>query len=111
MTRIHVDGDNGMQVYQRRMGIDAPDSLIMRLGPPYYWNRQIIYVDGEVEVHGVLAGCLTIVSAGDMWLIDNVRYEGADPTTARCSLPPAVVGSAGGTIGATATRSSTPIRR
>ena len=78
MTRIHLRGGDGIQIFQRRIGVGAQDTLIETLRAP---DRQIIFVDGEVEVHGVLAGALTIASAGDMWLIDNVRYEGADRRT------------------------------
>ena len=37
-----------------------------------------VFVDGEVEVYGELTGNLTIGSAGDMWLIDNIMYPNVD---------------------------------
>ena len=76
MTRVFLQGEDGIRIYQHRRGIDAQDSLIETLGVP---DQQIIFVDGQVEVHGVLVGTLTIVSTGNMWLMDNIIYEGADP--------------------------------
>jgi hypothetical protein len=35
-------------------------------------------VNGQCEVMGEIAGNLTIGSAQDMWLIDNIRYVGAN---------------------------------
>lgn len=78
MTRIFLRGYRGVHIFQRRTGVGAGDTLIMTLGVPQW---QAIFVDGDVEVHGVFAGALTIGCSGDMWLIDNVRYEGADRRT------------------------------
>ncbi len=78
MTRIRMRGNEGLQVYQYRIGIPPVDSLVMILPPP---DRQIIRVDSELEIEGILTGELTIYSSGDIWLIDNILYEGADPMT------------------------------
>jgi hypothetical protein len=40
----------------------------------------VMFVDGEVEVEGVLDGCLTVASSGDMYITDDVTYRGADPS-------------------------------
>jgi len=47
------------------------------MGPPGWAG---LFVDGEVQVEGVLAGQLTIGSSKDMWLVDNIRYDGSNPT-------------------------------
>ena len=78
ITRIFLRGGEGIQIWQRRAGVGARDTLIQTLGVP---NWQAIFVDGVVEVHGELAGSLTIGSSRNMWLIDNIRFEGADRRT------------------------------
>jgi len=78
MTWIEFLGGDGIEVYQYRLGTPPRDSSIMHLPVP---NWQAIFVDGQVEVEGVFQGTLTLGSAGDMWLIDNIRYEGADAQT------------------------------
>jgi hypothetical protein len=83
MTLIKLVGDGGIKIYQYRLGSDRTqvndeDNLISTLPVP---NWQAIFVDGQCEVEGVLAGSLTIGSSGNMWLIDDVRYLGANPRT------------------------------
>ncbi len=78
MTWISMQGGDGINIYQYPLGTPRNDSLILSLNPP---NWQAIFVDGQCEVEGDLAGTLTIGSAGDMWLIDNIRYVGADRRT------------------------------
>ncbi len=75
MTWIKMFGGDGIEIYQYRMGTPPRDSLILSLPPPRW---QAIFVDGPCEVEGVLAGNLTIGSAGNMWLVDNIRYDGAN---------------------------------
>jgi len=77
MTWIHLE-EGGVDVFLYPLGTPRADSLYVHMNPP---DRAIIYVDGPVEVEGVLAGTLTVYSTGNIWLIDNVRYTGANRTT------------------------------
>ena len=79
MTRIRMRGNQGIDVYQYPIGIPPIDSLVFNIPSPPH--RQIMFVDGQVEVEGVLNGQLTIYSSGNMWLLDNVIYEGSNPRT------------------------------
>lgn len=78
MTWIKMNGGDGIDIYQYRMGTPPRDSLIMSIGP-ISWG--CIFVNGEVEVEGDVYGGLTIGSAGNMWLVDNIRFVGADQRT------------------------------
>jgi hypothetical protein len=87
MTWIRMMGGNGIDIFQYPLGTPRQESLYVHLNPP---NWQAIFVDGECEVEGELTGTLTIGSAGNMWLIDNIRYSGADARTGWFeSKPPA----------------------
>lgn len=77
ITRVKMRGGNGIEIHQYRAGTPPKDSLIMTIQPPQW---AAMFIDGQVEVEGVLVGNLTIGSSGDMWLIDNIRYDGAHPT-------------------------------
>ncbi|NQU04734.1 MAG: T9SS type A sorting domain-containing protein [Calditrichaeota bacterium] len=85
ITRIVLQGEDGIEIHQMRLGRPLPepgeeDNLIARADPP---DDDVIYIDGQCEVYGVLGsfmgGRLTIYSSGDMFLIDNIIYEGVDP--------------------------------
>jgi hypothetical protein len=76
MTWIKLKGMEGIDIYQYPMGGVRTDCLYQHVGVP---NWQAIFVDGQVEVEGVLAGTLTIGSSGNMWLIDDVRFINANP--------------------------------
>jgi hypothetical protein len=78
MTWIKLKGSEGVDIYQYPMGGIRTDCLYQHFGVP---NFQSVFVDGEVEIEGVLAGSLTIGSSGDMHLIDDVRYINANPRT------------------------------
>jgi len=39
----------------------------------------VMFVEGQVQVSGVLDGSLTVVSSGDMYIMDDVLYRDADP--------------------------------
>ena len=78
MTWIRMMGENGIDIYQYPRGTPRSDSLYVHINPPH---RQVIFIDGDCEVEGELAGRLTIVSSGDMYLLDNIRYRGSDRRT------------------------------
>lgn len=65
-----------VNIYQYPIGTPRADSLWGSFDSPP-WNA--MFVDGECEVEGTFAGCLTIGSAGNMWLIDDVRFVGSTP--------------------------------
>lgn len=78
MTWIKMRGEAGIDIFQYPLGTPQADSLIAHINPP---NWQAMFVDGECEIEGDLAGTLTIGSRGNMWLVDNVRYVGANRYT------------------------------
>jgi hypothetical protein len=75
MTWIFLRGEQGIDIYQYPNGTERNDSLYEHLGVP---DRQIIFIDGDVEVQGVLSGTLTIGCSGNMYLLDDCVYEGAN---------------------------------
>ncbi|MDP8240634.1 MAG: T9SS type A sorting domain-containing protein [Candidatus Hatepunaea meridiana] len=83
MTRVWFRGEHGIVIYPYRLGSEPPplygdiDDLqnVRQLRPPSW---QIIYIDGQCEVYGELFGRLTVYSSSDMYLIDDIYYEGAD---------------------------------
>lgn len=38
-------------------------------------GKAVVYVDGDAEVSGELAGQLTILTEGDIWIVDDVTYN------------------------------------
>lgn len=78
MTVIQFNGEDGIDVSLKRVGGGDADTLIEHLDEP---ERSIIFVDGEVEIEGILSGILTVYSSGNMWLTDNIIYLGADERT------------------------------
>ncbi len=78
MTWIIGRGASGIDIYQYPLGTPPADSLLTHLDPPIW---QAVFVDGECEIEGDFYGNLTIGSAGNMWLIDNVKYVGSNAQT------------------------------
>mgnify|MGYP006421534881 CR=1 FL=1 len=78
MTWIRMMGEDGIDIFQYPHGTERSDSLLVHLEAPFY---QVIHVEGDVEIEGTLVGALTVYSSGDMYLLDNCIYEGADPQT------------------------------
>ncbi|MBM3329065.1 MAG: T9SS type A sorting domain-containing protein [Calditrichaeota bacterium] len=78
MTWIKMRGGRGIDIYQYPMGSAPRESLVMHLGY-IYWGA--IFVNGQVEVEGTVFGKFTIGSSGDMWLLDDVKYHGANIRT------------------------------
>jgi len=78
MTWIKFRGAAGVDIYQYPKGTPRDDSLYDHINPP---NWQAIFVDGDCEVEGVVVGTVTIGCSGDMWLIDNIRFDGANERT------------------------------
>ncbi|MBT7790811.1 MAG: hypothetical protein HN757_18275, partial [Calditrichaeota bacterium] len=75
MTWIQIQGEQGIDIYQYPAGTPRQDSLYEHLNIP---DRGIIFVDGDVEVEGTLVGTLTIACSGNMYLLNDCVYEGAD---------------------------------
>lgn len=78
MTWIKMEGASGITVYQYPLGSTPTESVLFHMAPPSWGG---LFVNGQCEVEGDMAGNLTIGSSGNMWLIDNVRYVGADRMT------------------------------
>ncbi len=83
MTRVWMRGAAGIVTYQYELGAEPPplygmavDELqnVQRFQPPA-WGA--IFIDGQAEVYGEVYGNLTIGTAGNMWLVDDVWYGGA----------------------------------
>ncbi len=87
MTRIALRAGDGIQFYQRRLGRHGDEELIRSIEPS---NDRVIYVDGQVEIEGIFTGRATIYSSGDMWLINDIRYEGAREDNGRFSDMPTI---------------------
>ncbi|MCF7810039.1 T9SS type A sorting domain-containing protein [bacterium] len=87
MTRIWMRGENGIEMYQYELGMEQP-SLYDPGHNAVNWHEInpprdiIIFIDGQCEVYGTLLGRLTIYSTGDMYLVDNILYDGSDRYTA-----------------------------
>jgi len=75
MIRIEL-ADGVANIMRYPHGGDPDDLEHVTSVGPLTWNA--IFVDGDVEVYGELAGNLTIGCAGDMWLIDNIKYPNAN---------------------------------
>ena len=79
MTWIRMRGDGGIDIFQYPDGSDRLDSLFARYQPLNYWREgMVIFVEGDVEVEGTLAGKVTIGCSGNMYLLDDCVYQGAD---------------------------------
>ena len=85
MTRVEMDGEQGLRFYQHPLGSPAGDSLILSIPAPA-WG--CIFIDGQAEIEGVVAGKFTIGTSGDMWLVDNIRYLNANQRNGRFGLTP-----------------------
>ena len=75
MTTIVFRDADGAEVYQRRLGIIDEDSLIATLRQD---EPHIVWVDGPVDVKGIVNGRYTIFAEGPIGLIDDVIYPGAN---------------------------------
>ena len=75
LTRISFQGGAGIDVRQFVLG-DLPEEVSYQHLAMIEWGA--IFVDGQAEIEGEVAGRVTVGSAGDMWLIDNIYYSGAD---------------------------------
>ena len=75
MTRLRMRGERGIQVHQYVLGTPPQDSLIKIIRPMNFGG---IFVDGQVEIEGEVVGKMTIGSSGDMYLIGDILYDGAD---------------------------------
>ncbi|MBT3233248.1 MAG: hypothetical protein HN356_10580 [Calditrichaeota bacterium] len=75
MTWIKFRGHQGIDVYQYPNGTPRSDSLYSYISAS---NDVIIFVDGEVEVEGIVVGRVTLYSSGNMYLINNIQYYGSN---------------------------------
>ena len=72
MTRIHCNGE-AITVYQYVIGeIFEPNNIVSTttFRTPS-WGA--IFVEGQAEIYGIVAGGCTFGTAGNMWLIDNIK--------------------------------------
>ncbi len=66
-------------IYQYPRGGQRSDSLYRSI---HYWGSpHNIFVDGDCEVQGNVYGKLVIGCSGDMYLLDNIKYAGANGVT------------------------------
>lgn len=79
MTRVVMDEGN-ILFYQHPHGSPAGDSLILSIRAPA-WG--CIFIDGQCEISGWVTGKYTIGSSGDMWLVDDITYVGANRRNGR----------------------------
>ncbi|MCF7810949.1 DUF4900 domain-containing protein [bacterium] len=83
MTRVWLQGERGIYIYQYILGSIEPELYNPVEGIIFEQHESVqpwgaIFVDGQCEIYGDHAGRLTIGSSGDMWLVDNIRYVGAN---------------------------------
>jgi len=76
MTWIRMMAEHGIAIFQYPAGTPRQDSLVELIQIP---DPAIIFVEGDVEVEGILFGTLTIGCSGNMYLLDDCVYDGADP--------------------------------
>ncbi len=80
MTRVWMKGARGITIYQYEHGSEAPSLY----DPEVMINSQdidapswgAIFIDGQCEVYGDVAGRFSIGSSQNMWLVDNIQYVG-----------------------------------
>ncbi len=71
-----IKANNGqINIYQYPLGTPRTDDSLWGSFASPAWAA--MFVDGECEIEGTFTGCLTIGSAGNMWLIDNVKFAGS----------------------------------
>lgn len=90
MVRLVLQGGQGIEVWRYPKGSDPEIPGVMKQDNSIgglAWTA--IFVDGECEIMGTLVGCVTIGSAGDMWLIDNVAYAGSNQLNGHFGVTPA----------------------
>ena len=69
---------DSIEICTSPLGVPDLDSTIAFIVQP---QDHVIFVDGDVEVSGILSGTLTIASTGNIYLPDNCRYFGANRLT------------------------------
>jgi len=74
-TWVSFRGGQGVDIYQYPLGGERAESLVTHVGTN---GRQVIWVDGEVEMEGTIDQQVTVAASGDIYLIDDLRYEGAN---------------------------------
>jgi len=78
MTWVKLLGEDGIDIFQYPLGEAPAESLLQHIDPPH---NLIIWVNGQVELEGLLSGRFTIGASDDIWLINDVRYLGSDSHT------------------------------
>jgi|GEM_PF-2158669 len=80
MVRLILKGDQGCEVWKWPCGTDPDQNakLDQTIGGLAY---SAIFVDGECEVEGTLNGNLTIGTADNLYIRDDIVYLGARPGT------------------------------
>lgn len=70
--------DDQLEIYQYPEGHVPYDSLIRTIRLE---GSHIVYVDGDADIKGVVAGRWTVYVRGDIGLLDNLIYKEANPQT------------------------------
>ncbi|MBD3368591.1 MAG: hypothetical protein GF405_10555 [Candidatus Eisenbacteria bacterium] len=83
---LHIDGDT--EIVIGREGRDGPmyGTVSYRPDTGGDWTdvdissfNGVLFVNGDADVSGILDGSLTVATGGDMYIVDDVTYRGADP--------------------------------
>ncbi len=61
--------------YRRPLGTEDDEEFITAV---YQHNGGGIYVDGQMEISGIITRNFTIAASGNIWLIDDLRREGTN---------------------------------
>lgn len=77
---------NGSIVTMYRWPTGTPFDSTMNW-PIQISDNTCIFVDGPLEIYGIVRGKVTIGSSGNLRIIDNIRYEDANPITGIVTNP------------------------
>jgi len=84
MTRVWFQSEQGIYIYQYPHGLEEEDKPSLYQPGENVVNRLhlgvqsfgAIFIDGQAEVYGCVRGMLSLGTSGNMYLVDNIWYDG-----------------------------------
>lgn len=80
ITCLQID-EGEIQVAQYQLGLPHTPENVENESTVGVPNNGCIFVEGQLELSGILTGKLSIASSENMWLVDNIRYSETNPYT------------------------------